>query len=154
MRASRLAESVLAASSSAFAAAASGRRRLAAVHFSSSGRGSPTTSRITVASAMADEQARGPMVGGIHDAPAGRENDLATVELARFAVAEHNSKANAKVELERVVKVRQQVVGGFMHYFTIEVKEEDGAKKMYEAKVYERAWENFKELQHFKPLDA
>uniref|UniRef100_A0A0E0PPD5 Cysteine proteinase inhibitor n=1 Tax=Oryza rufipogon TaxID=4529 RepID=A0A0E0PPD5_ORYRU len=89
---------------------------------------------------MAEEaqQPRGVKVGGIHDAPAGRENDLTTVELARFAVAEHNSKA---------------VVGGFMHYLTVEVKEPGGANKLYEAKVWERAWENFKQLQDFKPLD-
>jgi hypothetical protein len=36
---------------------------------------------------------RGRMVGGIQDAPAGRENDLGAIELARFAVAEHNTKA-------------------------------------------------------------
>lgn len=87
MRASSLfAESVFTTS------AAAGRRRcprLAAVPvplFFSTGRGSP---------AMAEEaqQPRGVKVGGIHDAPAGRENDLTTVELARFAVAEHNSKA-------------------------------------------------------------
>ncbi|BAS94690.1 cysteine proteinase inhibitor 2 [Oryza sativa Japonica Group] len=147
MRASSLfAESVFTTS------AAAGRRRcprLAAVPvtlFFSTGRGSP---------AMAEEaqQPRGVKVGGIHDAPAGRENDLTTVELARFAVAEHNSKANAMLELERVVKVRQQVVGGFMHYLTVEVKEPGGANKLYEAKVWERAWENFKQLQDFKPLD-
>uniref|UniRef100_A0A0E0L479 Cysteine proteinase inhibitor n=1 Tax=Oryza punctata TaxID=4537 RepID=A0A0E0L479_ORYPU len=106
---------------------------------------------------MAEEaqQPRGMKVGGIHDAPAGRENDLRTVELARFAVAEHNKKANAMLELERVVKVRQQVVGGFMHYLTVEVKESGGgAKKLYEAKVWERAWENFKQLQDFKLLDG
>ncbi|KAG8068200.1 hypothetical protein GUJ93_ZPchr0005g16288 [Zizania palustris] len=100
---------------------------------------------------MADAQDRGTKVGGVHDAPAGRENDLHTVELARFAVAEHNSKANAMLEFERLVKVRQQVVAGFMYYFTVEVKD-GGAKKLYEAKVWEKAWENFKQLQEFKPI--
>uniref|UniRef100_J3M8G0 Cysteine proteinase inhibitor n=2 Tax=Oryza brachyantha TaxID=4533 RepID=J3M8G0_ORYBR len=99
------------------------------------------------------ERPHGPMVGGIFDAPAGHENDLRTIDLARFAVDEHNSKANAALEFERVVKVRQQVVGGFMHYFTIEAKEAGGAKKLYEAKVWERAWENFKQLQDFKPVE-
>ncbi|XP_020194312.1 cysteine proteinase inhibitor [Aegilops tauschii subsp. strangulata] len=93
---------------------------------------------------------RGALLGGVQDAPAGRENDLETIELARFAVAEHNTKANALLEFERLVKVRQQVVAGCMHYFTIEVKE-GGAKKLYEAKVWEKAWENFKQLQDFKP---
>ncbi|KAM0920741.1 hypothetical protein ACQ4PT_007310 [Festuca glaucescens] len=115
----------------------------------------------------------GPLVGGIQDVPAGRENDLGAIELARFAVAEHNTKAhgriqqggrnfdagislvinemqNALLEFERLVKMRLQVVAGCMHYFTIEVSE-GGAKKLYEAKVWEKAWENFKQLQEFKP---
>jgi hypothetical protein len=130
-----------------------------------------------------DGPRRRPMLGGIQDAPAGRENDLETIELARFAIAEHNNKAvrqfppdpknlvpfsvpsfvllkqtvllsgliqNAVLEFERLVKVRLQVVAGCMHYFTIEVNE-GGVKKLYEAKVWEKAWENFKQLQEFKP---
>jgi len=31
-------------------------------------------------------------LGGVRDALAGRENNLEAIELARFAVAEHNSK--------------------------------------------------------------
>uniref|UniRef100_A0ACD5U198 Uncharacterized protein n=2 Tax=Avena sativa TaxID=4498 RepID=A0ACD5U198_AVESA len=103
-----------------------------------------------MAEAAHDGPRRGRMVGGVQDAPAGRENDLQTIELARFAVAEHNTKNNALLEFERLVKVRVQVVAGSMHYFTIEVKE-GGAKKLYEAKVWEKAWENFKQLQEFKP---
>ena len=57
---------------------------------------------------------------------------------------------NALLEFERLVKVRLQVVAGRMHYFTIEVKE-GGEKKLYEAKVWEKLWENFKQLQEFKP---
>ncbi|KAG2618426.1 hypothetical protein PVAP13_3NG079577 [Panicum virgatum] len=68
-------------------------------------------------------------LGGVRDAPAGRENDL-----------------------ERLVKVRQQVVAGTMHHFTVEVKEAGGAKKLYEAKVWEKVWENFKQLQSFEPV--
>ena len=39
---------------------------------------------------MADDR---PLAGGIHDSPLGQENDLHVVELARFAVSEHNNKA-------------------------------------------------------------
>ena len=53
------------------------------------------------------------------------------------------------LEFEKLVKVRRQVVAGCMHYFTIEVKD-GGDKKLYEAKVWEKAWENFKQLQDFK----
>nr|XP_051205224.1 cysteine proteinase inhibitor-like [Lolium perenne] len=64
-----------------------------------------------------------PAIGSIQDAPAGWENNLEAIELARFAVVEHNAKANVLLEFERLVKARQQLVAGFMHYFTIEVKE-------------------------------
>ncbi|GJM88958.1 hypothetical protein PR202_ga05545 [Eleusine coracana subsp. coracana] len=96
---------------------------------------------------------KGRLCGGINDAPAGRENDLEAIELARFAVAEHNSKTNGMLEFERLVKVRTQVVAGTMHHFTVEVKE-GGAKKLYEAKVWEKLWENFKQLQSFEPVAA
>ncbi|KAL6853516.1 hypothetical protein ACP4OV_019545 [Aristida adscensionis] len=108
----------------------------------------PRTAELEEA-AMADG---GPIVGGIHDVPAGRENDLSTIELARFAVDEHNKKANALLQFEKIVKVKQQVVAGTMHYFTIEAKDGEN-KKLYEAKVWEKPWENFKELQEFKPVE-
>nr|3UL5_A Chain A, Canecystatin-1 [Saccharum officinarum]3UL5_B Chain B, Canecystatin-1 [Saccharum officinarum]3UL5_C Chain C, Canecystatin-1 [Saccharum officinarum]3UL5_D Chain D, Canecystatin-1 [Saccharum officinarum]3UL6_A Chain A, Canecystatin-1 [Saccharum officinarum]3UL6_B Chain B, Canecystatin-1 [Saccharum officinarum] len=92
------------------------------------------------------------MVGDVRDAPAGHENDLEAIELARFAVAEHNSKTNAMLEFERLVKVRHQVVAGTMHHFTVQVKEAGGGKKLYEAKVWEKVWENFKQLQSFQPV--
>jgi hypothetical protein len=58
---------------------------------------------------------------------------------------------NAAVEFERLVKVRRQGVAGLLHYFTIEAKE-GGAKKLYEAIVWERAWEKYKGLEDFKPV--
>uniref|UniRef100_A0A0E0E3W5 Cysteine proteinase inhibitor n=1 Tax=Oryza meridionalis TaxID=40149 RepID=A0A0E0E3W5_9ORYZ len=93
----------------------------------------------------------GPVVGGVE--PVGNENDLHLVDLARFAVTEHNKKANSLLEFEKLVSVKQQVVAGTLYYFTIEVKEGD-AKKLYEAKVWEKPWMDFKELQEFKPVDA
>ncbi|XP_062207166.1 cysteine proteinase inhibitor-like isoform X2 [Phragmites australis] len=100
--------------------------------------------------AMADG---GPLAGGIHDAPAGRENDLHDIDLARFAVDEHNKKANALLEFDKLVKVKQQVVAGTMYYLTIEVKDGE-VKKLYEARVWEKPWMNFKELVDFKPAEG
>jgi hypothetical protein len=60
---------------------------------------------------------------------------------------------NGMLEFERLVKVREQTVAGTMYYFTVEVKE-GGAKKMYEAKVWEKLWENFKQLHSFEPVAA
>jgi len=59
---------------------------------------------------------------------------------------------NAMLEFERLVKVRHQVVAGTMHHFTVQVKEAGGGKKLYEAKVWEKVWENFKQLQSFQPV--
>ncbi|WVZ60401.1 hypothetical protein U9M48_010428 [Paspalum notatum var. saurae] len=97
---------------------------------------------------MADGE---PKMGGVTDVPP-NENDLHLQELARFAVDEHNNKANALLGYEKLVKAKTQVVAGTMYYLTIEVKDGE-AKKLYEAKVWEKPWENFKALQEFKPVE-
>ncbi|XP_037436941.1 cysteine proteinase inhibitor A-like isoform X1 [Triticum dicoccoides] len=89
--------------------------------------------------------------GGIVDSP-GAENDLRIIGLARFAVSEHKNKTNALLEFEKVVRLKQQVVAGMMYYITIQVNE-GGAKKMYEAKVWERPWMDFKKLMEFRPAE-
>uniref|UniRef100_A0ACD5VS52 Uncharacterized protein n=1 Tax=Avena sativa TaxID=4498 RepID=A0ACD5VS52_AVESA len=113
----------------------------------------PFTQTQTEEVGMAEADDKGPLVGGIHDSPVGHENDLNVIDLARFAVSEHNKKANALLEFENLVKVKQQIVAGTMYYFTIQVKE-GSAKKLYEAKVWEKQWENFKELKEFKPVEG
>jgi hypothetical protein len=50
------------------------------------------------------------------------------------------------------VKVKQQIVAGSMYYIMIQV-DEGGAKKLYEATVWEKSWENFKQLMDFKPVE-
>ncbi|KAI5003215.1 hypothetical protein ZWY2020_030375 [Hordeum vulgare] len=60
--------------------------------------------------AMAEDA--GPLMGGIEDSPMGQENDLDVIALARFAVSEHNNKANALLEFENVVKLKKQTVAG------------------------------------------
>ncbi|KAL9319570.1 hypothetical protein ACSQ67_011409 [Phaseolus vulgaris] len=87
-------------------------------------------------------------VGGNRDV-AGSQNSVEIDSLARFAVEEHNKKQNALLEFGKVVGAKQQVVSGTLYTITLEAK--DGAqKKVYEAKIWEKAWLNFKELQEFK----
>ncbi|CAL4973566.1 unnamed protein product [Urochloa decumbens] len=107
-----------------------------------------SSSRSAQEEPMAD---RGPLLGGITDVPQ-NDNDLQLQELARFAVDEHNKKANALLAYEKLVKAKTQVVAGTMYYLTVEAKDGE-AKKLYEAKVWEKPWENFKELQEFKPVE-
>ncbi|KAJ7960494.1 Cysteine proteinase inhibitor [Quillaja saponaria] len=89
-------------------------------------------------------------LGGIRQVE-GNQNSLEIENLARFAVEEHNKKENALLVFGRVVSTRQQVVSGTIYYITLEATD-GGKKKLYEAKVWEKAWLNFKELQEFKPL--
>jgi len=92
-----------------------------------------------------------PMFGGIRDV-SGAENDLNTVELARFALDEYNKKSNAGLEFSRVVKVKTQVVSGTMHYLTIEAVDASKKKSLLEAKVWEKPWENFRSLHEINHL--
>ncbi|CAL9207044.1 unnamed protein product [Musa hybrid cultivar] len=91
------------------------------------------------------------LAGGIYDSAS--QNSSEVQELARFAIDEHNKKANATLELVGVVKVKEQVVAGQMYYLTLEAKESNGEKKLYEAKIWVKPWMDFKELQEFKELD-
>ncbi|KAL4284604.1 hypothetical protein GQ457_16G007140 [Hibiscus cannabinus] len=86
--------------------------------------------------------------GGISQAE-GSANSVEFENLARFAVDEHNKKENALLQFKKVTNVKQQVVSGTLYYITLEAV--DGDKiKVYEAKVWEKPWMNFKELQDFK----
>uniref|UniRef100_A0A3Q7E9D3 Cysteine proteinase inhibitor n=1 Tax=Solanum lycopersicum TaxID=4081 RepID=A0A3Q7E9D3_SOLLC len=79
-------------------------------------------------------------LGGIREA-GGSENSLEINDLARFA--------NALLEFGKVVNVKEQVVAGTMYYITLEATE-GGKKKAYEAKVWVKPWQNFKQVEDFK----
>ncbi|XP_048428744.1 cysteine proteinase inhibitor A-like [Pyrus x bretschneideri] len=79
----------------------------------------------------------------------GFANSVETENLARFAIDEHNNKENALLEFVRVVHEKVQVVSGSLHHLKIEATD-GGKKNVYEAKVWVKRWENFKQLQEFK----
>ncbi|KAK7300277.1 hypothetical protein RJT34_11119 [Clitoria ternatea] len=87
-------------------------------------------------------------LGGVSDVP-GTQNSVEIENLARFAVDEHNKKQNAVVEFVKVISAKQQVVSGTLYYITLEVND-GGKKKVYETKVLEKPWLNFKEVEEFK----
>lgn len=82
----------------------------------------------------------------------GFQNSVEINELATFAVNEHNKTSNSAMEFSKVVKAEKQVVQGIIYKLTIEVSEE-GGKELYEASVWVKSWENFKELQQFKKVE-
>ncbi|KAG7555008.1 Cystatin domain [Arabidopsis suecica] len=98
---------------------------------------------------MADQQG-GTVVGGVRDIDA-NANDLQVESLARFAVDEHNKNENLTLEYRRLIGAKTQVVAGTMHHLTVEVADGE-TKKVYEAKVLEKAWENLKQLESFNHL--
>ncbi|KAI4382159.1 hypothetical protein MLD38_008157 [Melastoma candidum] len=91
-------------------------------------------------------------VGGISQVK-GNDNSLEVDGLARYAVDEHNKKENSMLEFVKVLNTKQQVVAGTIYYITLEATD-GGIKKAYEAKVWVKPWQNFKEVQEFKPLTA
>ncbi|KAK4278821.1 hypothetical protein QN277_016616 [Acacia crassicarpa] len=89
--------------------------------------------------------------GGIQDVPNSR-NSIAIDSLARFAVEDCKKRQNALLEFGKVVSVKEQVVAGTMYYITLEATD-GGKKKIYETKIWEKPWLNYKEVQQFKPVD-
>ncbi|XP_010491969.1 PREDICTED: cysteine proteinase inhibitor 1-like [Camelina sativa] len=92
----------------------------------------------------------GALVGGTRDVDL-NANDLQVESLARFAVDEHNKNENVTLEYKRLLGAKTQVVAGTMHHLTVEVADGE-TKKVYEAKVLEKAWENLKQLESFNHL--
>ncbi|MFS7903952.1 putative Cystatin domain-containing protein [Helianthus anomalus] len=83
----------------------------------------------------------------------GRSSFFVIDDLARFAVDEHNKKQNTLLEFGKVLDAKEQLVAGTLYFITLEATD-GGVKKTYEAKVWVKEWENFKELLEFKPVDA
>ncbi|XP_024392352.1 cysteine proteinase inhibitor A [Physcomitrium patens] len=79
-------------------------------------------------------------------------NSVEIDELANFAVDQYKSRQNsiAVITFSKVLSAKEQVVQGKMYYFTIEVME-NGVPKNYDAKVWVKPWEGYKELESFLP---
>ncbi|PON74097.1 Cystatin [Parasponia andersonii] len=103
---------------------------------------------VTPSGSSSDSLAHNAIVGGVGGLE-GSQNSLEIENLARFAVDEYNKKENALLEFVKVVNVKQQVVSGTIYYITLVALDGD-KKKVYEAKVWEKPWLNFKEVQGFK----
>ncbi|GMP73441.1 hypothetical protein CsSME_00031199 [Camellia sinensis var. sinensis] len=72
-------------------------------------------------------------------------------EVAQFAMSEHNKQANAKLELERVVRGETKVVSGTNYRLVIAAKD-GGVSTKYEAIVWVKPWEHYRNLNSFIKL--
>ncbi|KAK9084682.1 hypothetical protein Sjap_025093 [Stephania japonica] len=79
------------------------------------------------------------------------QNDAHAVELAQYAVNEHNKQAHTNLKFESVIKGESQVVAGANYRLIIAAKDEILVRQ-YQAVVYEREWENYRELKSFIPI--
>ncbi|KAL1537259.1 cysteine proteinase inhibitor 5-like [Salvia divinorum] len=97
---------------------------------------------------------RGPLVGGW--SPIADPNAPEIVEIAKFAVSEHNKQAQASLVFVSVVKGESQVVAGMNYRLQISAKDDGGADdaKTYSAVVYSKAAPRSLELTSFEPIKA
>ncbi|XP_019171840.1 PREDICTED: cysteine proteinase inhibitor 1-like [Ipomoea nil] len=92
---------------------------------------------------------KGPLIGGwssIKDPKAPY-----VVEFAKFAIDAHNKEAKTNLKFKSVIEGQSQVVAG-MNYKLVIAAEDGSAGNKYEAVVYDRPWDKFRELTSFKQL--
>ncbi|WMV35653.1 hypothetical protein MTR67_029038 [Solanum verrucosum] len=73
-------------------------------------------------------------------------------DLACFVVQYYNKKEKAQLEFVEVLNVKEQVVAGMIYYITLAATDDAGKKKIYEAKIWVKEWEDFKKVIEFKLL--
>ncbi|KAJ4704048.1 Cysteine proteinase inhibitor [Melia azedarach] len=78
-------------------------------------------------------------------------NDPHVKEIGQFAVAEYNKQSKADLKFQSVVKGESQVVAG-INYRLILTAIDGTATNKYEAVVWEKSWEHFRNLTSFKPV--
>ncbi|XP_010542197.1 PREDICTED: cysteine proteinase inhibitor 5 [Tarenaya hassleriana] len=93
---------------------------------------------------MLSVMAEGALLGGWK--PIKDVSDPHVVEIAKYAVEEHNKQSKTDLKLDRVVSGQTQVVAGTNYKLIIAAS--DG--KSYEAIVWEKPWEHFRKLTSFR----
>ncbi|GMI72682.1 hypothetical protein HRI_000937500 [Hibiscus trionum] len=92
---------------------------------------------------------RGNLTGGW--SPIENISDPHVTEIAEFAVGEYNKQSKGSLKLDKVVKGETQVVSGMNYRLVLKAK--DGtAVETYQAIVWEKAWQNYKNLTSFNPV--
>ncbi|GAU14702.1 hypothetical protein TSUD_203510 [Trifolium subterraneum] len=71
-------------------------------------------------------------------------------EIADYAVTEYDKRSGAKLKFQKVIKGESQVVAGTNYHLTLSATD-GSASTNYEAVVYVREWQNFRNLTSFQP---
>ncbi|XP_054779054.1 cysteine proteinase inhibitor 1-like [Prosopis cineraria] len=81
--------------------------------------------------------------------------DQHVMEIANFAVAEYDKRNGARLKLEKVVKGETQVVAGTNYRLVVATKDgSSSATKNYEAVVWEKPWQHFRNLTSFEAVQG
>jgi cystatin-C len=80
-------------------------------------------------------------------------NDPYITGIANYTVTEYDKRSGAKLKFEKVIKGESQLVAG-TNYRLILSAAEGSTSNNYEALVWERVWENFRNLTSFEPVHA
>ncbi|XP_072989549.1 cysteine proteinase inhibitor 1-like [Typha latifolia] len=102
--------------------------------------------------ANASDSGKPPLVGGWQ--PIKNTSDPHVQEIASFAVSEHNKAKQTDLVFQKVVKAESQVVAGTNYRVVVEAKDHNGKVAKYEAVVWEKTWEGFRQLTSFKPVKS
>ncbi|XP_008441065.2 cysteine proteinase inhibitor 5-like [Cucumis melo] len=73
-------------------------------------------------------------------------------ELAEWAVADYNKKEGTHLRFVCILECESQIVEGVNYRFILKATDEKDNEGNYEAIVWEKTWEDFKELVYFKQL--
>ncbi|CAN4095965.1 unnamed protein product [Withania somnifera] len=85
--------------------------------------------------------------------PITNTKDRQVVEIGKFAVDQYNEKSKSKLVFKKVVKGETQVVAGTNFRLVIAAKDGGyGSSSKYLAVVWDKPWENYRNLTSFKKL--
>ncbi|CAM0871948.1 unnamed protein product [Alopecurus aequalis] len=80
-------------------------------------------------------------------------NDPKVLEIARWAVDEHDRQENDGLQFKRVVSGMLQVVEGKNYNLHIDTVKGDGNEGIYIAEVYDVPWTHTRTLDSFRPAN-
>uniref|UniRef100_A0A0D3BGD6 Cysteine proteinase inhibitor n=1 Tax=Brassica oleracea var. oleracea TaxID=109376 RepID=A0A0D3BGD6_BRAOL len=90
--------------------------------------------------------------GGWH--PIKNIKDPSIEVIAKFAISEYSKQKNSRLNFDTVVSGDELQVAGMKYLLILNVNDgcNEGTKN-YEAEVYERAWDDYRELIYMKPIN-
>ncbi|ESW26013.1 hypothetical protein PHAVU_003G084300 [Phaseolus vulgaris] len=80
-------------------------------------------------------------------------SDPHVTEIADYAVTEYAKRSGHKLKLEKVIKGETQVVAGVNYRLTLAATDGSSSNN-YEAIVWEKVWQHFRNLTSFTPVHA